>query len=146
MTSSVSSNSEVAPLASELRVVIGQLIRRLRAEQDRFSISQGAVLGRLDREGPQSVSDLAAAERVRPQSMAQTVADLESAGLLDRSPDPNDRRRALVSLTEAGTEVLLTSRREREGWLAGEIEKLSTEDRRILARAVELIDGIAGAR
>jgi DNA-binding MarR family transcriptional regulator len=146
MISSVSSNSEVAPLASELRVVIGQLIRRLRAEQDRFSISQGAVLGRLDREGPQSVSDLAAAERVRPQSMAQTVADLESAGLLDRSPDPNDRRRALVSLTEAGVEVLLTSRREREGWLAGEIEKLSAEDRRTLARAVELIDGIASGR
>jgi DNA-binding MarR family transcriptional regulator len=146
MSSSLSSSPEVAPLASELRVVIGQLIRRLRAEQDRFSLSQGAVLGRLDREGPQSVSDLAAAERVRPQSMAQTVADLESAGLLDRRPDPNDRRRALVSLTEAGIEVLLASRREREGWLAGEIEKLSAEDRRTLARAVELIDGIAAAR
>ena len=146
MSSSLSSSPEVAPLASELRVVIGQLIRRLRAEQHRFSISQGAVLGRLDREGPQSVSDLAAAERVRPQSMAQTVADLESAGLLDRRPDPNDRRRALVSLTEAGIEVLLASRREREGWLAGEIEKLSAEDRRTLARAVELIDGIAAAR
>ena len=145
MSSSLSSSPEVAPLASELRVVIGQLIRRLRAEQDRFSLSQGAVLGRLDREGPQSVSDLAAAERVRPQSMAQTVADLESAGLLDRRPDPNDRRRALVSLTEAGIEVLLASRREREGWLAGEIEKLSAEDRRTLARAVELIDAIAGA-
>ena len=146
MSSSLSSSPEVAPLASELRVVVGQLIRRLRAEQDRFSISQGAVLGRLDRDGPQSVSDLAAAERVRPQSMAQTVADLESAGLLDRRPDPDDRRRALVSLTEAGVEVLLTSRREREGWLAGEIEKLSAEDRRTLARAVELLDGIAAAR
>src|ERR1044072_8308935 len=104
VTSSLSSRSEVGPLASDLRVVVGQLIRRLRAEQGRFSISQGAVLGRLDREGPQSVSDLAAAERVRPQSMAQTVADLESAGLVDRSPDPDDGRRALVSLTAAGNE------------------------------------------
>ncbi len=145
MPPSLSSSSEVAPLASDLRVVIGQLIRRLRAEQQRFSLSQGAVLGRLDREGPQSVSDLAAAERVRPQSMAQTVADLESAGLVDRRPDPSDRRRALVSLTEAGIEALLASRREREGWLAGEIERLSAEDRRTLARAVELIDEIAEA-
>jgi DNA-binding MarR family transcriptional regulator len=146
MPSSLSSTPEVAPLASDLRVVIGQLIRRLRAEQQSFSISQGAVLGRLDREGPSSVSDLAAAERVRPQSMAQTVADLESAGMVDRRPDPDDRRRALVSLTEAGIEALLASRREREGWLAGEIEKLSAEDRRTLARAVELIDAIAGSR
>lgn len=143
MPSPVSSDLEIAPLASELRIVVGQLIRRLRAEQQRFSLSQGAVLGRLDREGPQSVSDLAAAERVRPQSMAQTVADLESAGLLDRRPDPDDRRRALVSLTEDGVETILASRREREGWLAGEIEKLSAEDRRALARAVELISGIA---
>lgn len=146
MASSLSSRSEAAPLASELRVVVGQLIRRLRAEQQRFSISQGAVLGRLDREGPQSVSDLAAAERVRPQSMAQTVADLEAAGMLDRRPDPNDGRRALVSLTAAGVEAIQASRREREGWLAGELEKLSAEDRRTLARAVELIDAIAGAR
>jgi len=146
MTSSLSSTSDVAPLASELRVVVGQLIRRLRAEQHRFSLAQGAVLGRLDREGPQSVSDLAAAERVRPQSMAQTVADLEVAGLLDRRPDPDDRRRALVSLTAAGVEAIVASRREREGWLAGEIEKLAAEDRRALARAVELIGEIAASR
>ena len=136
---------EIAPLASELRVVVGQLIRRLRAEQHRFSLSQGAVLGRLDREGPQSVSDLAAAERLRPQSLAQTVADLETAGLVDRRPDPDDRRRALVSLTASGVETILASRREREGWLAEEIGKLSDEDRRALARAVELLDGIAEA-
>ncbi|MGD9736210.1 MAG: hypothetical protein AB7V58_11485 [Solirubrobacterales bacterium] len=77
---------------------------------------------------------------------ASRVTDLESAGLLDRRPDPHDRRRALVSLSEAGVEALLASRREREGWLAGEIEKLSAADRRTLARAVELLDGIAGSR
>jgi DNA-binding MarR family transcriptional regulator len=135
--------ADVAPLASELRVVVGQLIRRLRAEQQRFSMSQGSALGRLDREGPRSVSDLAAAERVRPQSMAQTVADLESAGMVDRRPDPDDGRRALVSLTEAGTETLLADRRQREGWLAGELEKLPPRDRATLARAVELLSEIA---
>ena len=92
----------IAPLvASELRVVLGQLIRRLRAEHA-FPLSQGAVLGRLDREGAHSVSDLAVAERVRPQSMAQTVADLEADGLVTRRPDPDDKSRALVELTEHG--------------------------------------------
>ena len=56
---------DTALLASDLRVVLGQLIRRLRVEH-RFPISQGTVLGRLDREGASSVSDLAVAERVRP--------------------------------------------------------------------------------
>jgi DNA-binding MarR family transcriptional regulator len=137
------SDSEIAPLASELRVVIGQLVRRLRAEQHRFSMSQGAVLGRLDRDGPQSVSDLAAAEKVRPQSMAQTVADLESEGLVERRPDPDDRRRALVLFTERGLQTLHADRRRREGWLAGMLAGLSDEDRRTLARAVELMGELA---
>lgn len=137
------STKEVGSLASDLRVVVGQLIRRLRAEQQRFSMSQGSVLGRLDREGARSVSDLAAAELVRPQSMAQTVADLEAAGLVERRPDPDDRRRALVSLTESGTETLGADRRQREGWLAREIADLSVEDRRTLARAVRLLATIA---
>jgi DNA-binding transcriptional ArsR family regulator len=91
---------ESGPLASELRVVLGHLIRRLRSEH-RFSLSQGSVLGRLDREGPQSTSKLAAAERVRPQSMSQTVAELEAQGLIERRPDPADGRSSLVELTAA---------------------------------------------
>ena len=146
MSSPVSSQTEVAPLASDLRVVVGQLIRRLRAEQHRFSMSQGAVLGRLDRDGPQSVSDLAAAEKVRPQSMAQTVADLETGGMVERVPDPDDRRRSLVRFTAKGLETLHADRRQREGWLAGMIAGLSEEDRRTLARAVELMGELADSR
>src|SRR2546421_10245950 len=111
------SRTDPALAASELRVVIGHLVRRLRQEHG-FPLSHGAVLGRLDRGGPQSVSDLAAAERVRPQSMAQTVSDLEGDGLVERRPDPYDRRRALVELTAHGREVLADDRRRREGWLA----------------------------
>jgi DNA-binding MarR family transcriptional regulator len=134
--------TEIAPLASELRVVLGQLVRRLRAEH-RFPISQGTVLGRLDREGPRGVSDLAAAERVRPQSMAQTVSDLEGEGLVGRRPDPDDGRRALVSLTAAGREALESDRRQREGWLVAAIEELSPRDRRILGDSVSLLRRLA---
>ena len=79
-----------AQLAHELRETVGRLVRRLRAEPGP-PFAQLAVLGRLDREGPASISDLAAAERMRPQSMAQTVRDLEDAGLVSRRPDPRGR-------------------------------------------------------
>jgi DNA-binding MarR family transcriptional regulator len=129
-------------IASELRVVLGQLVRRLRAEH-RFGLSQGAVLGRLDREGARSVSDLAAAERVRPQSMAQTVADLEHDGLVARRPDPDDRRRALVELTAEGRAALETERRHREGWLAEAIVALEPSEQAALAEAVALLRAIS---
>jgi DNA-binding MarR family transcriptional regulator len=120
-------------------------MRRLRAEH-RFSISHGAVLGRLDRRGPQSVSDLAAAERVRPQSMAQTVGELEAAGLVTRAPDPSDGRRALVNLTAEGRVVLGADRAQREGWLAQAISQgFSSPEQAILFEAVELLRRLADA-
>jgi DNA-binding MarR family transcriptional regulator len=135
--------TDPARVASELRVVLGQLVRRLRAEH-RFPLSHGAVLGRLDREGPQSVSDLALAERMRPQSMAQTVADLESDGYVARRPDPDDRRRALVSLTGTGHATLAAERRQREGWLAEAIAAgLSAQEQAVLGEAVEILRRLA---
>jgi len=132
-------------LASELRVVLGQLMRRLRAEHG-FSLSQGAVLGRLDRQGTSSIGELATAERVRPQSMAQTVCDLEALGLIARRPDPSDGRRVLVELTELGTETLAEDRRKREGWLANAIaDDLSIEDQEVLQRALGLLRRLADA-
>lgn len=134
-----------AQVASELRVVLGQLTRRLRAEH-RFSLSHGAVLGRLDREGARSVSELAAAERVRPQSMAQTVSELEAEGLVSRRPDPADRRRALVELTANGLVVLGADRLHREGWLAQAIrDGFSPDEQQVLTEAVALLRRLAEA-
>jgi DNA-binding MarR family transcriptional regulator len=137
------STSNTTLLASELRIVLGQLMRRLRAEH-RFSLSQGAVLGRLDREGTMSIGDMAVAERVRPQSMTQTIADLEVDGLIERRGDPTDGRRTLVGLTESGRRTLQEDRRRREGWLAESIaEDLSTQERQVLARALDLLRRLA---
>jgi len=130
-------------LASELRMVLGHLMRRLRAEH-RFSLAQGAVLGRLDREGTKSIGDLAAAERVRPQSMAQTVSDLEVDDLIARRADPADGRRTLVELTEQGLQTLEQDRRQREGWLARAIaEDLSAEEQQVLMQALALLRRLA---
>jgi DNA-binding MarR family transcriptional regulator len=139
----VASAVDTTRLASELRMVLGQLMRRLRTEH-RFSLSQGAVLGRLDREGTRSIGDLAIAERVRPQSMTQTISDLESEGLIARRADPADGRRILVELTDQGRDTLEADRRKREGWLARAIaEDLSPSEQQTLMEAVTLLRRLA---
>ena len=126
-------------VASELRVVLGQLMRRLRAEH-RFPLSHGAVLGRLDRQGPLSTVELASAERVRPQSMGQTLAELETQGLVSRRPDEADGRRTLLELTDAGRQTLAEDRQRREGWLTQAIEQeFSAEEQEVLAQAIPLL-------
>jgi DNA-binding MarR family transcriptional regulator len=128
-----------AALASELRVVLGQLVRRLRAEHG-FPLSHGTVLGRLDREGARSIGQLATAERVRPQSMAQTVSDLEERGFVARRADPGDRRKVLVELTADGRAALDADRRHREGWLAeGIADDLTPAERVTLTRSLDLL-------
>jgi DNA-binding MarR family transcriptional regulator len=134
-----------AVLAHELRETLGRVVRRVRAEPGP-SVGRLAVLGRLDRDGPASISDLAACERIRPQSMAQTVHDLESAGLVSRRPDPADGRRAFVELTAAGHDLLQTTRARRETWLTQALEReLDAAERALLHEALGLLSRLADA-
>ncbi|HEX4429025.1 MAG TPA: MarR family transcriptional regulator [Frankiaceae bacterium] len=132
-------------LAHELRETLGRVIRRLRAEPGP-SVGRMAVLGRLDREGASSISDLATAEKMRPQSMAQTVNDLQAAGLVSRRPDPNDGRRACIELTAGGHELLQRTRARRETWLTEVLDsELDADERALLHQATMLLERIADA-
>jgi DNA-binding MarR family transcriptional regulator len=137
------SETDVSVTANDLRIVISRLIRRLRAEHT-FSISQAAVLGRLDREGAKTASELALAERVRPQSMAQTISELAADELVVRRPDPADKRQTLIELSELGRHTLARERTRREGFLAEAIANgFTPAEQKILARAVPLLGRIA---
>ncbi|KDE99775.1 MarR family transcriptional regulator [Mycolicibacterium aromaticivorans JS19b1 = JCM 16368] len=118
--------------ARELRVVFSRLRRRLRAvaAADDLTPSQTAVLLRLFKDGPTSTSQLAGAERVRPQSMAATVAALDRHGLIDRTPDPDDGRRQLIGLTNVGRRRAESDRKVREEWLVRAMQDRYTEDER----------------
>jgi DNA-binding MarR family transcriptional regulator len=90
------------------------------------------------------VSELAVAERVRPQSMAQTVGDLEGDGFVTRRPDPDDRRRSVVELTDQGRAVLEADRAQREGWLARAIaDELAPSEVELIESAVEILRRLA---
>ena len=135
---------KVIAAAHELRIVLGQLVRRLRAEYS-FPVAQASVLSRLDREGAQTASGLAAAERVRPQSMAQTLAELQSARLIERRADLGDRRRIQIELTEQGRSRVVEERGKREGWLAAAIAaELSPAEQETLLAAVPLLRRLSG--
>lgn len=138
---------ETTTLAYELRETLGRLVRRLRAEGGGLPQAQATVLDRLDRDGPASISDLAAAERMRPQSMAQTVHDLTAAGLVSRRPDPHDRRRTVVELTDAGVATLNARRSDSEGWLSEALQReLSAAERERLRDALGLLARLAEPR
>jgi DNA-binding MarR family transcriptional regulator len=138
----VAKKSEFATSA-ELRLVLAQLARRLRSEYA-FPIGQAFVLSRLERDGAQTTSALATAERVRPQSMAQTVSELESDGLVYRRPDPVDKRQLFVELTPAGREKLNELRDARQSWLDAAIAaELDADERRLLFAAIPLLRRIA---
>ena len=129
-------------VAGELRVLIGKLKRRLREEAHLgdFTWSQVEVLVRLEREGPATVSSLARAEGVRPQSMGETLSALKTAGLVSGAPDPNDGRQTVLSITDACREMIRAGRAAREDWLFRAIRtKLAAAEQEELARAVELL-------
>ena len=129
--------------ARDLRVVFSRLRRRLRdvAIGGDLTPSQTAVLTRLWKEGASSASALAGAERVRPQSMATILAALDQRGLIERTPDPEDGRRQVVSLTKAGRERAESDRQVREEWLARAMhERYSERERRIILDALSLLE------
>ncbi len=136
-------SESAATAARDLRVVFSRLRRRLRdvATDGDLTPSQTAVLIRLWKEGPSSASELAGAERVRPQSMAAIVAALSQRGLIERAPDPEDGRRQVISLTKAGRERAESNRQAREERLARELQERYTEsERRIIADALSLLE------
>lgn len=141
----MSAPSDLTAAASELRVVLYRLVRRLRAEY-RFPIMHGTVLGRLERDGALTASALADAERMRSQSMAQVIGELVEAGLVTRQPDPTDGRRILIEITPRGNELLREDREHRSSWLTAAImQTLDTEEQVILIRAIPFLDRVAKA-
>lgn len=129
-------------LAAELRAVLGKLKRKLREQSGRNDLtpSQVSVLLRLEKEGPAAVSSLARAEGMRPQSMSAIITSLLDVGFVDGSPDPNDGRQTLMSLSRKCEKMLKEGRAARQDWLAATIhKKLSSQEQEKLATAVELL-------
>ena len=134
-----------AAIAHRLRVFVGRLRRRV---QDASSVGdltapQASALARLVLNEPSSASQLAGAERVRPQSMAKTLTVLAERGLIRREPDPDDARRQLLFLTDQGRACAQGARASREEWLAEAFEqRFSPAERRVIDQALTLLERV----
>ena len=137
------SQAERAPeLALELRTLIGKLKRKLRDQTGREDLtsSQASVLLRLEKDGAATVSNLARAEAMRPQSMSAVIAPLEAAGLVSGVPDPDDGRQTLLSLTKKCRDLIQERRAAKQDWLTRTIQaKLSAQEQEKLAAALEIL-------
>lgn len=124
---------------------IGLLVRRIRVagRSHDLSLSESAVMARLDREGPATTADLARAEGVKPQSMGATVAALEKKGMVMRRPHPTDGRQRMIALTTNGAAVRKSVKDAKHTWLAQALLKLDKRERETLFRAGEIIRRLA---
>jgi DNA-binding MarR family transcriptional regulator len=136
---------ESVAVAQRLRIFVSRLRRRL---QDASSVGdlsapQASALARLAMSEPSSASQLAGAERVRPQSMAKTLAALHEHGLIRREADTDDARRQLIFLTDEGHAYARGARASREEWLTSVFERrFSTAELLVIDQALTLLDRV----
>lgn len=133
-------------LVRRLRFSVTRLSRLLR-QQDESGLSptMAATLATIAREGPLTLGELAAHERVAPPTISAAVGKLESAGLLERMTDPDDRRLCRVKLSPVGRKRFDLMRGRRTAWLVARIAEIPGEDLSRLRDTVELLEHLAAA-
>jgi DNA-binding MarR family transcriptional regulator len=127
--------------ASDFTQAIGLLVRRVRAAaaSHDLSLTESAVMTRLDKDGPATTAELARAEGMKPQSMGTTIAALEDMGIVERRSHPTDGRQMNIELTAKGAALRRSARDAKRTWLAQAIAQLDEEERETLFKAGEII-------
>jgi DNA-binding MarR family transcriptional regulator len=141
------SNDDLAE-ARALRLAIGRAARSIRRlfvkGGEGLAFLELGILDRLDRSGPTSPSSLSDNEGVTGPAIAETLRHLESLGLVERSRDPADGRRTIVTITEDGRRSL----QERDASVLRRLretlgDRLNPSEHATLTAAIPLLERIA---
>ena len=148
MGSVTEQTTPVAETASALMTAMTRLRARLRIETVADELpctwSQLTTLHRVTEQEPVSISELAQAEHVRRQSMAETVAALREHGLVETTKDPADARRTLVRASPDGRALMAALPLAREAWIeAALLAHTSPRERETLRKAAAIMDRLA---
>nr|WP_176562277.1 MarR family transcriptional regulator [Mycolicibacterium palauense] len=124
-------------LGAELLAVVSRL-NRLATQRTRLPLpwAQARLLSTIEDHGEARISDLAALDHCSQPTMTTQVRRLEDAGLVTRTPDPNDARAVRIRITDEGRRVLQQARINRQAVIDPLVAQLSDEDRDVLESAV----------
>jgi DNA-binding MarR family transcriptional regulator len=136
---------ELEKVAAALQGSISLFVRQLRQSRSEgeLTLPERSALARLDRGGPTTSAALARLDQISPQSMGTTLRALESRGLVARHADPQDGRRVLVSLTDAGLARLQSRRSARTEQLVDVLAGFTKSELKALSAAAPLIERLA---
>ena len=129
----------------ELRLTIQRLARRIRSMQADEAITEGqrSALFALSNVGAQTLGSLSEHERVTPPSMNRTVNALVEAGLVTRVVSPDDGRKVVLDLSDAGRSFVAETRRRRDAWFTKRLAALTPAQRAIIAEAAPILRELA---
>lgn len=118
-----------------------ELVTTIARETASLSVSRTAAgtLAALERHGALRISDLTRLEAVGQPAMTGLVQRLETAGLVRRTADPDDRRASLIDLTDAGREALEDRRRAQDSMVVARLDRLRPEHLVALDRALDAL-------
>jgi len=137
-------DTTLTDLAARLRMAVVRTSRRLRQEAagegGELTPSAVSALATVERHGPLTPSELADVERIKRPTATRILRGLEEAGLVDRSPDPEDGRSALLSVNGAGRERLRRLRGRKNAYLARRMRDLPAEDLKALEQAASILE------
>ena len=134
----------VERVADRLHSASIHLLRRLRRRDDESGVTAPhlSALSVLVFGGARTLGELAEAEQVRPPSITRIVRNLEADGLVEREPDPADRRIVRVRATDKGRRILDEGRRRRISDLTARLRMVDAGELETLERAAELIERV----
>ena len=105
-----------------------------RAERARIKL-----LGAIGKNEPATLNEVAAAVKRGAPAVSRSVDTLVRAGLVERSPDPDNRRRLAIRLTEAGRQEIVEGFRTGTA-LQARLERLAQSELRAVERAIEILE------
>jgi DNA-binding MarR family transcriptional regulator len=135
-------------IAAGFRSQMYRLVKVLRREtknDELLSLTERSTLGLIDQYSELLPGELAAMEKITTQGMSQIINHLMELGLLIKTPSAEDRRKVIVTLTEAGKKLVKQRRQEKQEWLTRAIgEKLNAKEKQTLADAADILAKLIG--
>lgn len=131
--------------AAELRRAVQHLARRLREQRPRGPVTdvQRGLLAQVLDHGPQTAGSMARRARTSAQALTRPLAALVEAGYLERTPDPDDGRQFMLTISSLGWTILREDAAPRDAWLADGLADLTEAERDLLGIAARLLEGLA---